>query len=142
MSADHWNALDAAVFAKLTGSSALGAFLNGGTTGVFYGVAPGTAVPPYVVFNQQAGVPRHTINGAVAYEAALYQVKGITRSPSGKTAGQIADAIDDVLDNTALTVSGHTHMHTRRTSDVKFVEVDAGEVYQHAGAMYRVLAHP
>lgn len=138
------NALDVAIYNKLTGSTALTALTAGGTASpsIYQWIAPEGQDPPYVVYNKQASTPQHTLSG-VAYENAIYTVKGVTLGPSAAAAGTIASTIDTVLVNQALTISGHTHLYLRRVSDIDYPEAGpGGHRIHHRGAMYRVLADP
>jgi hypothetical protein len=131
------NAVEAGLYTKLTGDATLTALLSGGTASVFYGVAPDGADPPYLVFNEQTDTPDYTFTQK-ARDNLLYQVKGITSGPSAKTAGSIAERIESVLTDTALTVSGKTLLYLRKESGVHYPEVDQGRVFHHRGGLYRI----
>lgn len=136
------NAADTAVYTKLTGASALTSLLAG-TAHVYKDLAPEGTDPPYVVFQTQSpSVPQHTFGG-VAFENALYTVRGVTAGPSAAAAGTIAVQIDAALADQALTISGHTHLVCRRVQDVDYPELAAGgQRYVHRGATYRIVADP
>ena len=138
------NAIDLALYNKLTGSTALTALTSGGTASpsVYQWLAPENQDPPYVIYNKQASTPQHTLSG-VAFENLLYAVKGVTLGHSAAAAGTIASTIDTVLADQALTITGYTHMYLRRVSDIDYPETAAGgQRYQHRGALYRVFADP
>lgn len=138
------NALDIAIFNKLTGSTALTALTSGGTASpsVYQWRAPEGQDPPYIIYNKQASTPQHTLTG-VAHENAIYQVKGVTLGPSAAAAGTIASTIDTVLVDQALTIAGYTHMYLRRVSDIDYPEAGpGGQRIHHRGALYRILADP
>jgi hypothetical protein len=138
------NALDKAIYDALAGSTALTSLLAGGTASpsVYQWLAPEGQDPPYVVYNAQSVVPVHTLT-QVAYENAVYQVRGVTLGPSAAAAGTIAEMIDDALADRAITVAGHALMYLRRMSNVDFPEVGpGGQRYHHRGALYRVMVDP
>lgn len=56
---------DRAIYNALAGNSALVTALGG--TAIYQWLAPQNQDPPYVVYNKQAGTPRHTLSG-LAYE--------------------------------------------------------------------------
>ena len=136
--ATSMNAVAVGLFNKLTGNSALTTLLANGTASVFEMIAPEGEDPPYVVFQAQApSTPEHTFAG-VAMERALYTIKAVTESHSAAGAGTIADKIDDAIVDQALTVTGYTHLETRRYQNVDYVEVVDGKRFNHRGATYRV----
>ena len=137
------NAVDAALYQWLAAGTALTALLAGGTAdpSVYQWLAPQGQQPPYVVFNQQSGVPVHTL-AAVAYENELYAVKAVTAGPSAAAAGTIAAAIDARLADQPVPVAGHALMFLRRDSDLDYPEDADGVRYHHRGAMYRILIRP
>ena len=130
--------LDAALYTKLTGGTALTSLLASATA-VFNWLGPENTDPPYVVFNSQSDVPVYTLSG-VAYENTIYTVKGVTLGPSAAAAGAIATQIDLALNDQTLTISGYTQMYMRREQAIDYPEVVAGQRYHHRGAMYRIIA--
>lgn len=137
------NAVDRALYAALSGSTALTSLLAGGTAdpSVFQFLAPEGADPPYVIYAEQAGTPAHVFTG-VAFENEVYLVKAVTLGPSAALAGTIATTIDQVLADQPLTVSGYANRYLRRVSNVDYPEVTSGQRYHHRGATYRVLSFP
>lgn len=133
------NAVDQAIYGALSADASLVATLGG--TAVYQWLAPEGSDPPYVVYNQQSGVPAHTFGG-VAYENQIYTVKGVTAGPSAALAGTIAQQIDAALADQALTVTGYGLLYLRRDSDLDFAEVKDGVRYHHRGGLYRVLTSP
>ena len=133
------NDAGSAIFAKLTGASALTTLLSAGTASVFRSLAPEEAATPYVVYNAQSpSVPVRTMGG-VAYDNALYLVKAVTESHSAVSAGQIAAQIITALDPAPLTLTGYTHMRCSREQDVDYEELaPGGKRFQHRGAVFRV----
>lgn len=139
------NAIDAAIYSKLTASAALTSLTSGGTAnpGVYQWLAPENADPPYVIYNVQSpSVPRRTMGTAVAFEDTVYLVKAVTQEPSAKLAGSILARIDEALNDQPLTIGGYTHLYLRRESGVEFPEVSDGLRYMHRGGLYRLMAQP
>lgn len=138
------NALDRAIFQKLTGTAALTSLLAAGTAGVFQHLAPQGADPPYVVFNKVSRAPtRVSGGGAVGFDTSVYQVKGITVGESAAAGGTIADQIDAALDRASLTVTGHQALSVYRDQDVDYPEPQpGGPVAYHRGALYRIVTDP
>ena len=142
--AEHMTPVDSALYTLLSTSTALTSLLSGGTAdpSVYQWLAPEGTDEPYVVFQTQSpSVPVRTLN-AIAYENALYTAKGVTRGPSARAAGTIADAIETALSTAALSVTGYNHVLCRREQDIDFIEVADGQRYTHRGAIYRVQVDP
>lgn len=129
------NAVDAALWAKLTGDATLMGLATGG---VYHRVAPAGTSTPFVVFNLQDGESSYT-QGRLATRDLVYLVKGIDEGLSGKVAGQIDERVNVLLTDVMLTVAGWTNIYLRRSSDVEYIEVADGVVYQHVGGLYDVM---
>lgn len=130
------NACKAAIYSKLTGDSTLTNLLASSTS-VYEAVAPQEADAPYVIYFKSAGTPNYTFTDS--YEDQVYTIKGVTQGPSAKIAGQIAERIDAVLTDGALTLSGRSQMYLRRIGDVELVETDSGVRFNHSGGTYRLI---
>ena len=129
------NDLEAAIFSKLTGASTVTSLLA--TSGSVFNVTVPTGYGyPLILFNLQGGgdlndTPRRA-------KEPLYQVKALS-DISMYEAGQIDDAMDAVLHNTTLTVSGWTNYWCARESDVRFAEsLPDGSYIYHSGGIYRI----
>lgn len=133
------NPVDKGIYEALSADAALVATLGG--TAIYQWLAPEGSRPPYVVFNQQSGVPAHTFGG-VAYEDQLYTVKGVTAGPSAALAGTIAQQIDAALSDQPISVTGYGLMYLRRSSDLDLSEIEDGQRYHHRGGVYRILTAP
>lgn len=129
------NALNAAIYSKLTGGSGLIALLATSTS-IFYEQAPDDAALDYVVFSLQGGgdenlTPNRTKN-------LVMFVRGYSQTGAAK-AGQIDAACDALLHGSALTVTGWTNFWSAREDDLAAVEVDrAGVKTYMSGGMYRI----
>ena len=110
-----------------------------GGTAIYNPLAPrGTAVTyPLVIFSKSSGIednssPRRT-------RTLVYQVTALS-AKGKKEAQDIDNAIDALLHDTTLSVSGWSDYWVRRESDISYVEqIPGGRVLWHEGAMYRVL---
>lgn len=127
------NALETALQSALAAGTALTTTLGG--TAIYNVLAPRDKALPYVIFSQQSGreddeTPRRT-------QTYRYLVKGVASSLLA--AGTIADQVDSLLRNNALTVSGWTTYWLHPETTVRYIEsTDAGEHIGHAGAVYTV----
>ena len=132
------NAIDAALYTKLAGGTALTNLLGG--TAIYQYLAPEGVSPPYVIYQRQSQVPINVLSG-VAIENAVYMVKGVTEGPSAVLAGSVAGAIDTLLQDQTLGTVTPT-LHLRRESSIDYVEADSGVRYAHRGATYRIMVDP
>lgn len=129
------NAVETALYAKLTGTSALTNLLSANTA-VFNQQATQAAALPFVIFQQMSETDLN--ESPHRSKALLYLVKGVSGS-GFKQAGDIDDAIDTALHRTTLTVSGWTNYLVRRESSVRYSEnLPGGGLVYHAGGVYRL----
>jgi hypothetical protein len=130
-----FNLLNAAIYTRLVGGTALMALLADSTS-VYYQQAPDDATLDYVVFSLQGGgdenlTPHRTKN-------LLVFVRGYSRT-SGAKAGQIDAAADALLHGVELTVTGWQNFWLHREDDQALIETDqAGHKTHMAGGLYRV----
>lgn len=135
-------AIDTALNSRLTADLGTAGTLGVlGCTGVYRFQAPQGSVEPYVVFQQQAGTDSYTFTARDG-RSLVYLVKAVDRAPSGLRAAQMAERVETLLHDKPLTLSGWSTLRLRRESDVEYVEVDNGVIYQHYGALYRVDVQP
>ena len=127
--------LDTAIFDVLN----VAAITNEATGGVFNGVAPQGTEPPFVVFSAMAKTDDYFAYSERGGQA-VYMVKAIDRSPWPKGAGAIDTQIDSVMQDAALSITGHSLISCRREEDIYLVEDLAGIMYQHVGGLYRIIA--
>jgi len=131
------NAIDTAIFTKLSADSAILAEL--GSAKIYNLVIPqGVSLPAIRFFYSGGGEENLTPTRSVN---TLYGVVGVSEV-SMKDAGEIADLIDTCLHGQTLTISGWTNQFwTAREGLIRFHELDeAGKSYWHAGAYYRIRA--
>ena len=128
----HINALNAALYSKLTGGTALVSALGG--TCIYHGIAPEGAALPYMVWSYAAGghenmTPRESVN-AVIYVRAY--------ATTAKQAATI-DGLAAELMETKLTVTGWNNFWLAREESIVLPETDsAGKTTWSCGAYYRV----
>ena len=127
------NALETAIYSALAAGTALTTTLGG--TAIYNVLAPRDKALPYVIFSQQSGreddeTPRRT-------QTYRYLVKGVAHSLLA--AGTIADQVEALLRNNALSVTGWTTYWLHPETTVRYIETTAaGEYIGHAGTVYTV----
>jgi len=131
-----FNALNAALSAKLRGGTALTALLAG-TTSVYHMEAPDNAALDYVVFSAQGG--GDTNDTANRVKNLVYYIRGYS-DDSAARAGSIDAKIDALIHNSTLTVSGWANIWCAREEDIETVEDYPNGVHiWGAGGMYRIM---
>ncbi len=129
------NALNTALYSKLTGGTALTALLAG-TTSVYNQVVPRGAALPYVVFNIQGGGPENIT--PARFENLVYTVKAVSAA-SALAAGSIDAQIDALLHLGTLSVSGWSNFLLMREERIQYVETaPEGQYIWHVGGTYRI----
>ena len=127
--------LDTALFRALNVAS----LTNLAPGGVYNSIAPQGTTPPYVVFQALAKTDDYFAFGERGAEA-LYMVKAISHSPWPKEGATIDTQIDTLLQDAVLSIAGFGLLYCRRESDLYLTESLGGELYQHIGGVYRVIA--
>lgn len=133
-------AVDTALYSLLAADvagTATGTLGQLGATGVYRAVASQGSVEPYIVFNQQTGTDSYTFSSR-ATRSLLYQVKAVGKGSSALTPAKMAERIDTLLTDHALSLTGWTNIRLRRESDVEYLEVANGQQYHHIGGLFRV----
>lgn len=132
--------IDAAVVAKLSGDATLMALM---TDGVYVDVAP-TGKSKFVIVSLVIAQDEPQL-GETAYEQAVYLVKAVERHASGATVKTAAARIHALLNYGSLTVTGYSHMLTRRVERIRYTEVDQVDQdirWQHRGGRYEIFVSP
>lgn len=128
-------AAGSALYARLSGDATLTSL---GCTGIYYGVAPSSAVAPFVTI-QLTGGEDSRVFGARAYVRQEWYVKGWCEGHSHLVAKQLAERCDALLDEYDLVVGGGTVMVCRRIGELPdLAEADDGTVYRQAGGRYEI----
>ena len=131
-----YNALNAAVYSRLSADAALGSLLGGTVGKVFYQQAPDNYAYPYVVFDWQAGGDENLTPSRM--KNMVMHVRGYNTTGAA-LAGTIDARLDTLLHNYTFTVVGWTNFQTMREEDISIVENPPdGEKVFHAGGLYRV----
>lgn len=133
-----FNPLNAALYSRLAGGTALTALLAGGTAApsIYFQQAPDEAALPYVVFSYQSG-PTEPQRTRHRDPEALVFVRGYAAESA--QAGTIDAQVDALLHAQPLTVTGYTNYWIGRTQSLSDVEIDAAQQKTWmAGALYDV----
>ena len=127
------NALAQAIFSTLAGGTALTSLLGG--TAIYQSQAPDGTPLPYCVYSKQAGGPEN-IDPSDRRDL-YYFVRGY--ATSAKQAGEIDEAVDNLLHRHNIGVTGYTVIWCARETDLESVEnpPNNAPVYM-AGALYRI----
>lgn len=136
------SAIDAALFAVLTGDAALTALLP---DGFWYGEAADGAIR-YGIVSLADATDARRFEGR-SHEERLYLVKAVVRHTVGdvdafETSRQAAARIDALLEGALLAATGYDAMACVREQPVKYVErdvVDRTMRFLHDGGQYRVV---
>jgi hypothetical protein len=106
---------------------------------IYHQLAPSNAPHPFVIFQKQAGNPTETFGDPDALENDVWLVKAVDKNTSADPAEAIQARLIDLLNDAALSISGHDLKYLRRESDVEFPELEDGVRYVHAGALFRLV---
>lgn len=128
-----FNALNTAIYSKLSAGTALVAALGG--TAIYYQQAPDGAALPYVVWSHVTGGPLNTNPSDMRYEMTF--VRAYAANPT--QAGSVDALLSGLLHKQALSITGYTNYWTVREMDQAMVENPQNDrpVYM-AGAFYRI----
>lgn len=133
------NELAVAIYTFLKGQRTITALLADGAAGIHEDAPPANANLPALVYNQASGVPSYTLGEGRSHKDFVYQVKGICKGDSSKAAQLIADAVEAVLSDGALTLPGRNVMVVEHIGDTRLNERADGVRYNHRGGLYRAM---
>lgn len=132
-----------AIYGKLSADGTLTALLGTPASGyaqaIYFQQAPAGADYPFVVFSKQSGVPTEAFGAPSVMETDVWMVKAIDRSSSADGAEAIHARLATLLNDAALSISGASTLYLRRQSDVEYPEVTDGNLYRHAGSLFRLV---
>lgn len=133
-----------ALYGKLAGDTTLNALLAtpniaGFPKSIYYEEAPAGAAYPYIIFNQQSGVPTEAFTDPSALETDVWLVKAVDRNTTADVAESIRARCVVLLNDTTLSISGASLLYLRRRSDVRYPENTDGIQYRHAGSLFRLI---
>ena len=127
------NATGSALYTRLQGT-ALTALLPG-TASIYDTQAPDNATLPYVVYNHQAGGPENV--DANNLEANLWYVRAYSTT-SNKTAQQIFEQVDTLLNRVNISITGYNTLWCAREENINLLEnTPSGKIWS-CGAVYRI----
>lgn len=110
-----------------------------GVTGVHMDVAPDDATYPFVTFSLVTAPDIYTF-GTRAWIDGMWQVRAWDDRPSTARVASIAERVDELLTDVALSVTGHRAIVVRRMETLPTVpEIDRSGLHvRSAGARYQV----
>lgn len=123
------NVLDTAIQLILVSDNVAGGIveLTGETADlqkIWMGDAPPKTPSPYVIWRPVSNVPTYTFGNTVAFNNTVHAIQGFaadTPEKDGVTAvGEIADRLEVLFLNAALTVAGKTLMCCRPLAEISF----------------------
>lgn len=129
-----------AIGTRLAATSGVTTLLSS-THAIYHRRAPQTAKPPLIVFDKRSGVPRYTMGGdtnPVLDETWI--VRGVAFGRTADRAEEIAAAIEVALTDAPLSVGGRHLLAVFKDSDVSYTEPVGKELFQHQGAVYRLIS--
>lgn len=140
------SAVDAAVLAKLNNDATLIALLTdlchmdiAPDGRKKFGIVSQVIHEDEPMFDAPDGSPR------TAYEKFTYLIKAVVLATDQSTAKAAAARINALLNGVVLTITGYSHMSTKRIERVRYTEVDAANSairWQHLGGRYEVFVSP
>jgi hypothetical protein len=116
----------------------LGTPASGYAKAIYHDPAPADASYPFIVISKSSGIPPDLFGPG---GTDVWLIKGVAHDTTADTVEAIQDRIRVLLDNQSeafSTISGAKTILLLRQSDVEYSEVLDGEVYRHAGALYRL----
>jgi hypothetical protein len=110
------------------------------TDGVYLDVAP-SGKTKFVIVSLAAHEDVPQLGGS-AFELSTYLVKAVEQNVSGATVDTAAARIQTLLEHVTLTITGYSHVMTRRAERVRYPEIDPENPdvrWQHSGGRYEVM---
>lgn len=124
------NALEAALYAALTGDASLMALVSA----VYHRRAPEATSGVWLVYAQEGATDSYT-KGGRRIVSATYMVKALAEGEDNTGAVAALDRVDAILTDGAWYAG---LMVCRRSSRFEYDEIDNGTPYQHVGGRWRV----
>jgi hypothetical protein len=141
MPGEYVDPIRGALFAVLDGDAELSSLVTGTDEGgVFHLRAPAEAEFPYVVFNEQSGLPMRSFRDSSKNQ--LWLIKGLCRGGDQGEAEAIDARCAALFDRGRFEIEGFDLLGCERGTDVRYPEDDSGETIFHVGALYRVQTYP
>lgn len=125
------------LYSLLTGDTAVAALVS---DRVYHQRAPRDSAFPYIIFGRNNDSTDWCLDGGDAgrTDREVWMVKAVDRGESSSTVEEIAEALDDALNDAPLTAIPGLLL-LRRQGGIDYPEDDGADVYWHRGAMYRLL---
>lgn len=92
----------------------------------------------YVVFQQQSGTRRRGVGNATLWHDLIYLVKVVEQATSYSGSAALREAIHDTLQGKQMTTPDGTIVACVSETEVRYVEVENGIQYRHAGETWRM----
>lgn len=144
-----------AIYGRLKSDTSLNAALGGTAAGymrnIYHDPPPQDAGYPFVVISKSSGIPTASFigQGKDIYQTDVWLVKGVDHNTTADKVEFIQSRIAQLLGGTAtngttsLEFAGSaTQLYLHRQSDIEYSEVIDGEVYRHAGSLFRLIYVP
>jgi hypothetical protein len=132
-----------ALYGRMASDTTLNTLLGtpapGFTHSIYHQEAPAKAGFPFVIFQKQAGTPTEAMGDPSALESDIWLIKGVARDTTTDVVESIQSRIQTLMNDASLSISGNVLLYLRRQSDVEYPEDFDGEMYKHAGALYRLV---
>lgn len=139
--------IDRWIYEKLSSSSAVTA-LVGGTANprIYSSLAPQGATLPFIVYDADEGIHETGVKGDTGCVTVDYVVRAVSRADTWGTCASIVEAVDAALHQSSGTVTQGTATvliinGCVRVRNIRYLELDTGNRYNHMGAAYRIWAH-
>ena len=128
------------LFATLRANAGLTALLAAGTAGIYSEIIPQAASLPAVVFFVNYASDLNTAGPARIQTTLEYVVKAVTKAEGYGVANAIDAQLDARLQAGSGAPSGGFVWGCMRIQPLRFMELDNGVQYRHAGGIYRLYA--
>lgn len=137
------NLLNAAIYSRLTGGTALTNLLSTPTSVYFLQAPDDLEDTEYVVFNYQGGGDQNIVPGRLKNNVlnvrAISRANGKAANSGPALAGSIDAQVDALLHQNPLTVAGYCNFWIARETDFSLTENDdAGIQSWNSGGLYRI----
>jgi hypothetical protein len=133
----HTKAIRTGLAQKLAANSTLTNLLHS-SAAIYHAQAPAQARFPLVIFNQQTNTRAVQAFGDKEGRSSLWLVKGVSVGQNSDRSDDISAAIEALLDEGTLTISGGSLYRMNWEQDVQYTEVEDGEQIRHSGSTFRL----
>lgn len=120
---------------KLAGSSTV---TNIATGGIYHAEAPPQATHPLVIFSQQSNRRDFQTFADRKGRSSLWLIKAVCVGEDAGAADDLSAAVETLLDDSTLTITGGSLYRMSWESDIQFTEDEDGQKIRHSGSLYRL----